>query len=80
MRETAQNCAQWWPKQAARGNWDRYNTKVAARDAILEQCDSGKLQKKITADNLKFKDILKHGLAYEQSELTKTAVTRMRIM
>ena len=34
----------------------------------MQQCDSKKLQKKIIAEDLKFDDIVKHGLVYEQSE------------
>ena len=41
---------------------------AAAVDTILQQYDSVKLQKKIIAEDLKFQDIIKHDLAYEQSE------------
>ena len=74
MRETPQNgrkFAAWWPKiqeLAERCNWDRYNAKAAAGDAILQQCDSIKLQKKIIVEDLKIEDIIKQVLAHEQSE------------
>ena len=34
----------------------------------MQQCDSKKLQRKIITENLKFDNIIKHRLAYEQSE------------
>ena len=54
--------------RAERCQWDTYDAKKAAGDTILQQCDSKKLQRKIIAENLNFDNIVKHGLAYEQSE------------
>ena len=58
MRELPQSgktFAEWWPQikeQAERCNWNNYDAKTAAGDAILQQCDSIKLQKKIIAEDL----------------------------
>ena len=74
MRETpleGKAFTEWWPRvveQAERCQWDAYDAKKAACDAILQQCDSKKLQRKIITENLNFDDIIKHGLKYEQSE------------
>ena len=35
---------------------------------ILQQCDNVKLQKKIIAEDLKFEDIVKYGIALEQGD------------
>ena len=59
----------WWPKvkeQADRCIWTGYDRKLAASDAILQQCDDKKLQKRIIAENLSFEDIIKTGVALEQ--------------
>ena len=39
---------------------------MAASDALLQQCDDKKLQKRIIAENLSFKNIVKMGVAMEQ--------------
>ena len=61
--------SEWWPKikeQADRCVWSGYNAKMAASDAILQQCDDKKLQKKIITESLTFEDIVKTGVAMEQ--------------
>ena len=74
MREMSQGgrpFAEWWPlvkEQAERCTWTGYDAKAAAGDAILQQCDNVKLQKKIIAEDLKFEDIVKYGVALEQGE------------
>ena len=35
---------------------------------MLQQCDNVKLQKKIIAEDLKYEDIIKYGVALEQGE------------
>ena len=73
-REMAQNgksFTEWWPlvkEQADRCVWKDYDAKAAAGDAILQQCDNVKLQKKIIAEDLKFEDIVKYGIALEQGD------------
>ena len=72
MREMPQSgrvFSEWWPKikeQADRCVWAGYDAKMAASDAILQQCDDKKLQKRIIAENLTFEHIIKMGVAMEQ--------------
>jgi hypothetical protein len=72
MREMPQSgrvFSEWWPKvkeQADRCVWTGYDTKMAASDALLQQCDDKKLQKRIIAENLSFDNIVKMGMAMEQ--------------
>ena len=72
MREMPQSgrvFSEWWPKikeQADRCVWADYGAKMAASDAILQQCDDKKLQKRIIAENLTFEHIIKMGVAMEQ--------------
>ena len=54
MKEPAERC-----------KWDGYDVKAAAGEAILQQSDSVQLQKKIIAEDLKLKDIVKQSLAYK---------------
>ena len=63
--------AEWYPKvrdQAERCIWANYNAKQAARDALLFQTDSAKLQKKVIAEELDYDNVVKYGLAFEQGE------------
>ena len=53
-------------EQADRCLWVGYDAKMAASDAILQQCDDKKLQKRIIAENLTFENIVKMGVAMEQ--------------
>ena len=82
MRETPQAgklFADWWPKiveQSEPCQWQQYDTKKVAGNAILQQCDNKKLQRKIIAEDLTFYDIIKHGLAYEQSEKKLTRINK----
>ena len=62
---------EWFPKvkdQADRCIWKVYDAKQAARDAILFQTESTKLQKKIIAEELDYDNTVKYGLAFEQGE------------
>ena len=62
---------EWYPKvkeQADRCIWTGYGAKQAARDALLFQTDSAKLQKKIIAEDLDYDNVVKYGLAFEQGE------------
>ena len=43
-----------------------YDAKMATSDALLQQCDDKKLQKRIIAENLSFQNIVKMGVAIEQ--------------
>ena len=82
MREMSQNGKQfsdWWPavkEQAERCVWEGYDSKTAASDAILQQCDNLKLQKKIISENLSFEDIIKHGVAMEPGEKKVSRVNK----
>ena len=63
--------AEWYPKirdQAERCIWTNYDAKQAARDALLFQTDSAKLQKKVIAEELDYDNVVKYGLAFEQGE------------
>ena len=69
MPQNGKNFADWWPllkEQADRCDWEGYNTKKAARDAMLYQANDKKLQKKIMAEDLTFEDTIKSGIALEQ--------------
>ena len=46
--------------------WTGYDAKMAASDALLQQCDDKKLQKRIIAENLVFENFVKMGVAMEQ--------------
>jgi hypothetical protein len=62
---------EWYPRvkeQADRCIWTNYGAKQAARDAVLFQTDSAKLQKKIIAEDLDYDNVVKYGLAFEQGE------------
>ena len=48
--------------------WTNYDAKQAARNAILFQTDSAKLQKKVIAEELDYDNVVKYGLAFEQGE------------
>ena len=82
IRETPQVgklFADWPPKiveQSEQCQWQQYDAKKAAGDAILQQCDNKKLQRKIIAEDLEFDDIIKHGLAYKQSEKKLTRINK----
>ena len=72
MREMPQSgrvFSEWWPKvkeQADHCVWTGYDAKMAASDALLQQCDDKKLQKRIIAENMVFENIVKIGVAMEQ--------------
>jgi hypothetical protein len=71
MPQGGDKFAQWFTRvreQADRCNWENYGAKEAARDAILFQTDSKKLQRKIVAEDLSYDDSVKFGLALEQGE------------
>lgn len=53
-------------EQADRCVWTGYDSKAAARDAILYQTDNKNLMKKIISQDLNFEDTIKYGLAMEQ--------------
>ena len=58
--------ADWFPnirEQADRCDWMGYDSKMAARDAILFQMDDKKLMKKIVSEDISFDDTVKFGLA-----------------
>ena len=54
-------------KQAERCDWERYNSKAAATDAILFQTADSKLRKKILAENMDFDHTLAWGQTHESS-------------
>ena len=59
----------WFTKikeQSDRCDWTGYDEKKAARDAILFQTDSKKLQRKVIAEDLSYEETIKYGLALEQ--------------
>ena len=69
MPQAGRVFSEWWPKvkeQADRCVWAGYDAKMAASDALLQQCDDKKLQKRIIAENLSFEHIVKMGVAMEQ--------------
>ena len=71
MPQGGRSFAEWYPKvkdQAERCIWVNYGAKQAARDALLFQTDSAKLQKKVIAEELDYDQVVKYGLAFEQGE------------
>ena len=71
MNQGGEAFAAWFPKvkeQAERCDWTGYDGKRAARDAILFQSNSKKLQRKVIAEDLSYDDTIKYGLALEQGE------------
>ena len=53
-------------EQSDRCLWVNYDSKMAARDAILFQTDDKRLQRKIIAEDLNYDDTVRFGLAMEQ--------------
>ena len=71
MPQGGRTFAEWYPKvkdQAERCVWTGYDARQAARDAILFQTDSAKLQKKVIAEEMNYDNVIKYGLAFEQGE------------
>ena len=71
MPQRGDKFGQWFTRvreQADRCNWENYGAREAARDAILFQTDSKRLQRKIVAEDLSYDDSVKFGLALEQGE------------
>ena len=71
MPQGGRTFAEWYPKvkdQAERCVWTGYDARQAARDAILFQTDSAKLQKKVIAEEMDYDNVIKYGLAFEQGE------------
>ena len=54
-------------KQAHRCDWNGYDEKTAARDAILFQTSDPKLRKKILAENLNYDQTVAWGRTHESS-------------
>ena len=74
---------EWFPKvkdQADRCIWEGYDAKQAARDAILFQTESSKLQKKIIAEELDYDNTVKYGLAFEQGEAKVQQMREQKIV
>ena len=72
MPQNGSNFVSWYSsvkEQADRCTWTGYDAKMAARDAILFQTDNKRLQRKIMAEDLKYDEAVKFGLALEQGDL-----------
>ena len=68
MQQGKKNFAEWYPTimhQAKLRNFDGYNAKRAARDAIAIQTSNHKLQKHALAEGMDYPDFIKYGLALE---------------
>ena len=71
ISQGSQPFSTWWTKnkeQAAKCNWDSYNTEQAARGALLFQTSNVKLRKKRFVENSDIENVVKLGLAYKQTE------------
>ena len=69
MPQAGRVFSDWWPKVKGTADhcvWTAYDAKMAASDAILQQCDDKKLQKRIIAENLSFENIVRMWVALEQ--------------
>merc|ERR1712239_91445 len=59
----------WWTQeQADKCDFTGYNSKMAARDAILFQTTNHKLRKRVLAEDCDLEAVIKLGLALEHSE------------
>ena len=70
MEQEDQAFSSWWSsvkEQADKCNFTGYNQEKAARDAILFQTSNVKLRKRILAEDQSLGEVVKLGLAYEQS-------------
>ena len=70
MPQEEEPFAGWWAtvkEQADKCDFIGYNAKQSARDAILFQTSSTKLRKRILAEDLDLDDVVRMGLAMEQS-------------
>ena len=70
MEQEDQAFSSWWSsvkEQADKCNFTGYNQEKAARDAILFQTSNVKLRKRILAEDQSLEEVVKLGLAYEQS-------------
>ena len=54
-------------EQANRSDWSQYDKSKAARDAILFQMEDKKLRRKIIAEDPALQEVIKLGIANEQS-------------
>ena len=71
MAQDSQPFSTWWAKvkeQADKCRFDAYDADKAARDALLFQTSDAKLRKKVLAEDLVLEDMVKFGLAYEQTQ------------
>ena len=71
MAQENEAFSSWWAKikeQAEKCNFEGYDSKSAARDAILFQTSDVKLRKKVLAEDYGLDETIKLGLAHEQSE------------
>ena len=78
MPQAGQCFADWYPRvkeQAERCDWTGYDDKRAARDAILYQTDDKKLQTKVMAEDLSYKNTVKYGLSLEQGRKKVKEIT-----
>ena len=72
MPQEGQPFSTWWTiikEQANKCVFKDYNWDRAARDALLFQTSDVKLQKKILAEDLALEDMVKMGLAHEQTQM-----------
>ena len=70
MEQGSQTFGSWYPKvmeAAKRIDWDEYNLNVAARNVLVLNCESDKLRQKAIAENLGYEDVVRTGLAMENS-------------
>ena len=70
MQQGEEAFSSWWAKvkeQADKCSFEGYDSKSAARDALLFQTSDSRLRKKVLAENQSLEDMVKLGLAYEQS-------------
>ena len=89
MPQGKKSFSDWYPAvmdQAKLCNFDGYNAKRAARDAMAMQTSNHKLRKQALAEGLAYPDFIKYGLVIEASnsqadtiEKAESGVNRLRI-
>ena len=71
MAQESQTFSTWWARvkeQADKCVFNAYDSEKAARDALLFQTSDMRLRKKVLAEDLALDDMVKFGLAYEQTQ------------
>ena len=81
MQQGSESFSNWWTKiteQADKCDWTGYDSKKAAKDAIIFQTANKKLRKKALAEDSNLEEVVQQGLALEQTEKNSEAMGKKR--